>query len=352
MFPDFYTTIPTNCLIYQHNCRSLSNKIFEYRQLTKRHRPPLLCLSETHHTTTHTPRLSGYVTYAERGQGHLHVITFVRRDLTQKARPLISRVPGLHVVAVDINIANTNLTIINLYASPTANITGSDFENLLEQLPTDNTILTGDFNAHNIAWGARITNARGAYLLEAIQHTSLIQANTNIPTYIRLNPPAFSCLDLTFASSVLISNIDWKVYYENHGSDHQPTLICFRPIRRQQITYKLTDWRKYNHTLSNLQQLPTNIYDLERTITTTFTQAQVTCKEPEGSQPPDMTLFRLQAERRRAQRRYSRSRNCYERMQAASSLRTLQKHRKKLAEKRWVNTCAKIGDSLPDWEWY
>ena len=349
LLPQLATSIPPNCLLFQQNCRTLQGKIFEYRSLLRDYHIPLICFSEANARTSSLPRISNYVAYGESDSTYSRVITYVDRHFTQRPRPINNLTEGLHAVAVDVRFPQRDITIVNVYVTASRYLREQDFLDLLSQLPQDNVILTGDFNAHHPAWGSTNTTPRGTHLLRALGVTSLLLLNDGVPTFGRRTThaplPYLSCLDLTFTSPDLFNCASWQVYFENFTSDHYPTLTSLTFVKQPSVHKPLTDWVKYRDLLSSQDPSLMSPTSLQEAMANAYLGAQTTCKEPAHAPSPDMTLKHLQATRRRAYRRYLRSGNLYDRQEADRTIRILKKHRKLLAWKRWRDTCQKVGHS-------
>ena len=58
---------------------------------------------------------------------------------------------------------------------------------MMHILNTNNTILTGDFNAHHTLWHSTTTDNRGTLIADLINSSNQIVQNTNTPTRIPTN---------------------------------------------------------------------------------------------------------------------------------------------------------------------
>ncbi len=205
-FSQFSTSLPQSSFLFQHNCRSLNSKILEYRNFVRINPVPIICFSETNHHPINIPPISGYVSYSEHNIGRAKVLTYVKKTLVQIERPVHSQNPYIRAVGVDVSIGGRWIAIINTYVMTAAEVTQDDFLSLLNLSNVDEVVLTGDINAHHIAWGSSQSNLRGDTIFEATQLKGLLMANTGIPTFVRPHPPALTYIDVTFVSPHIYQN--------------------------------------------------------------------------------------------------------------------------------------------------
>ena len=89
-------------------------------------------------------------------------------------------------------------------------------------------IWVGDFNAHNPLWGSQERDANGSVIQDLLDNNNLVIMNDTSPTQFETNSLKMSCLDLTFASSVLARVGEWNVLdKDSMGSDHFPIISQF-----------------------------------------------------------------------------------------------------------------------------
>ena len=94
-------------------------------------------------------------------------------------------------------------------------------------LNTNNTILTGDFNAHHTLWHSPTTDNRGTLIADLINSSNQIVLNTNTPTRIPTNcNHQATSPDISTASNTIYSNITWSTL-NALNSDHNPIKISY-----------------------------------------------------------------------------------------------------------------------------
>lgn len=126
------------------------------------------------------------------------------------------------VVAAKIN----GINIFSCYAPP--RLTTPNYLSMLEKM-ADNTrgkhpiIIAGDFNAWSTEWGSRCTNSRGNILLDTFARVDVSLANYGTNATFRKQGRE-SIIDLTFVSSSLHRNLNWRVSERFTNSDHQAIL--------------------------------------------------------------------------------------------------------------------------------
>ncbi|XP_035221976.1 uncharacterized protein LOC118194874 [Stegodyphus dumicola] len=127
-------------------------------------------------------------------------------------------------VALLLELENFTIALFSIYSSPSDDIstTISFLEHYTRVLGNKHQIISGDFNAHSVAWGYRTTDPKGRLLEDFLSSKNyvLLNATNTIPTFDRLY--AVGWPDLTFISantSHVTSN--WTVRDEISLSDHK-----------------------------------------------------------------------------------------------------------------------------------
>ena len=137
---------------------------------------------------------------------------------------------------------------------------------------TNNTILTGDFNAHHTLWHSPTTDNIGTLIADLINSSNKIVLNTNTPTRIPTNRNhQATSPDISTASNTIYNNITWSTL-NALNSDHNPIKISyntktkFRLIqhRRSYTNYRKADWQGFTNSIENALTDTTDITDVHK----------------------------------------------------------------------------------------
>ena len=124
-------------------------------------------------------------------------MTYIKNDIifTELKTPHTTNHKLTELQHIKIHLANhKHLNIFNIYIPP-RDTTNPDHSNSQEDitncmthiLNTNNTILTGDFNAHHTLWHSPTTDNRCTLIADLINSSNQIVLNTNTPTRIPTN---------------------------------------------------------------------------------------------------------------------------------------------------------------------
>lgn len=117
------------------------------------------------------------------------VLPFLSSIVSFPLPPLLSATDAqVSLLAIQIPYGNSSLTIATIYIPPTADIPTINFENFFELLP-DNTIISGDFNAHSYSWSCVTPNTLGNNLDIALSNSPFILLNDDSPTHLNPTSP-------------------------------------------------------------------------------------------------------------------------------------------------------------------
>ncbi|XP_023247171.1 uncharacterized protein LOC111643480 [Copidosoma floridanum] len=171
----------------------------------------------------------------------------------------------LESLAISIDSPNHPIHVVAVYRPPSRS--QRPFHNhywtaLLNSIPNlTHTIIGGDFNCHNPAWGSSQSCPIGDCTLSTFNNNNLVFLNDGSPTYrSRSNPLYTSCIDLTFVSPQLLTISNWRVASDNYMSDHYPistTLgISFTSSPRNSHRFNFRkasaeDWSLFKSTLAS-----------------------------------------------------------------------------------------------------
>ena len=271
--------------IIQININGLTTKIHELKNLTDNTKIDIITIQETKLKPTHrTPYLKDYTairtdrTYKNGGG----LMTYIKNDIifTELKTPHTNNNKLTELQHIKIHLANHKyLNIFNIYIPP-RDTTNPDHSNSQEDitncmthiLNTNNTILTGDFNAHHTLWHSPTTDNRGTLIADLINSSNQIVLNTNTPTRIPTNRnQQATSPDISTASNTIYNNITWSTLNALH-SDHNPIKISyntktkFRLIqhRRSYTNYRKADWQGFTNSIENALTDTTDVTDVHK----------------------------------------------------------------------------------------
>ena len=271
--------------IIQININGLTTKIHELKNLTDNTKIDIITIQETKLKTPHrTPYLKDYTairtdrTYKNGGG----LMTYIKNDIifTELKTPHTTNNKLIELQHIKIHLANhKHLNIFNIYIPP-RDTTNPDHSNSQEDitncmthiLNTNNTILTGDFNAHHTLWHSPTTDNRGTLIADLINSSNQIVLNTNTPTRIPTNRnQQATSPDISTASNTIYNNITWSTL-NTLNSDHNPIKISyntktkFRLIqhRRSYTNYRKADWQGFTNSIENALTDTTDVTDVHK----------------------------------------------------------------------------------------
>ncbi|RVE41320.1 hypothetical protein evm_014034 [Chilo suppressalis] len=157
-------------------------------------------------------------------------------------------------IAISLQTHRGPLSILCVYCPP-GNENRTRFrklENIIRNLPKP-CLISGDFNAHHIAFGSLSTNSRGRQLFEIFDDNDLCILNTGEHTTVQSPTRNSSAIDVSSISPGLAPLCEWRVGNDPLGSLHYPTFIDIKisPSLYQvnenieKFLYKKADWLKY-----------------------------------------------------------------------------------------------------------
>lgn len=213
--------------IIQWNCRGLLNNLDDVYEILHSNQPSVMCLQETHLNSKHTNVLNSYMVFrkdrAGGGTSSGGVAIIARKSLA--CHP-IQLQTVLEAIAIRTIIFNRLITVCSIYIPPDFQLSSSDFEGLVDQLP-EPFILIGDLNAHNTLWGSHRTDARGRLIEKFLISSGACLFNKNKPTYHNIAHNTYLHLDFAIGSAVLFTSLEWDVGTNPCGSDDFPTSLTY-----------------------------------------------------------------------------------------------------------------------------
>jgi len=227
--------ISWNAHSLQAHPRELKHYLSKTRKL-----PDIICVQETWLKADSKFEIPGYSREMKcrkdtRGGG---VATFILNEIKYLVDGMPSDVEGL---AIKIQTNGTELTIVNLYLPPNADVSAATISEILGKT---NVIICGDLNAKHPLWGASEEDERGKFLSEIIENNRLVVLNTGCGTFLKQDGN-YSHLDVAFASHRLAAKCNWEVLDSTWGSDHLPTKITYNELPdMEQVNFEKWNFKK------------------------------------------------------------------------------------------------------------
>lgn len=342
--PLFFRNEVRNAAIFQWNARGLRSRISDFRRYVYVNMFPIIVICEPN--LTNSIRLSGYESFpSSTVDENSKVLVFIRRDLTYIHHPVPANDENQYV-CLTVKKKNFTFTVVGAYLSPSSRFDHKRLRDILSS-SSGPWVVIGDFNAHHTLWGSSKINARGRALVSFASSKELWLLNDGSPTFLR-GATYSSCLDLAFVSRSLIRRVRWFADIETHGSDHIPTYIAIKGLAPTKIrdTIQRVDWTKFQSIMEERCEANTP-FDLEEEIRTAMhdnVRTLACCLKPTQF---DFELERLRAIRRRAERRYRRTKAIEDLRTARRTQKKIQRRLDKLESQRWTAFCESLDPRKP-----
>lgn len=218
---------PKKLQILQWNCRSIIQKIDRLKVLLTNFDIDVFCLNETWLGTAKFFRIPKYnIIRKDRDTSFGGVLIGIRDNIEFKYTN-VSFQTQIEYVAVTIRKEIHEFSIICFYIPPNTNFSLSEIKSILNEIPSP-FYISGDFNAHNFAWGSEKTDGRGSLIMDLIDDLNLNILNDGSITRIAVPPNNHSCVDLSLCSNNLSMQSSWRTIDQPNGSDHLPILIVMQ----------------------------------------------------------------------------------------------------------------------------
>lgn len=324
--------------VFQWNARGLPSRLSDFRQFVFKYRFPILAICESRVAADF--RLSGYEVFqSARDSGISRLFLALRKDLTYVHHDVPSH-PNNEYVSVTVRRGKVSFTIIASYVAPSCVFDVSRLNAIIRQCPGP-ILLTGDFNAHNAAWGSAKTTRRGRELLDLAYDHDLCVLNDGPPTFVR-GTRSSSCLDVAFVSREIVSRSSWFVDVECHGSDHIPTYTTISgfQVNTKPHSVLYTDWKKFKDGVEVRLQTTGTYHEFISAIQLSAKEATKAVHLSPSRTTVDAEYERLRAIRRRAERRARRTKLPADIRNDRRTQKHMRRHLNKLSKKKWRRTCA------------
>ena len=345
--------------IIQWNIQGYTRRYTDLRKLIETSSPGCICLQETMLGSKVPRPPAGYsiITHPSEadpipGMGLATLINsslpFIKLDLNTNIQALAVRV-GL----------NKLVTVCNIYISPRINHEEEEFIDLIEQLPPTYIVL-GDFNAKSTLWGDTATDAKGRVIESLLQDETISLMNTGEHTHIHTQTGTTHAIDLSLCSSELLLEYEWSTLGDFYGSDH--VVISIKniennslPERTTHYNIKKADWKLFEElTTVNEPHPVTEINEMIEQFT------EILYSAADRSIPKTNPINRakrvpwwndectiLNNERKRALRRYQRSRLPADKLIYQRARARAQYYKNQIKQESWKQYISTININTP-----
>lgn len=240
--------------VVQHNIQSLNNKKPLLKSFLLENNIDIYLLNETWLKSSSMPvKFPGYNFINKNAKNeHGGVGILIKNNLKYRILdcPFYE---DIQTLAISVDTKTGPISFGCVYCPPKSNrIRISKLRNILHSLPKP-CLISGDFNAHHIAFGCDTSKSRGNELYEIFDELDLCILNTGSPTTIQRPNRAASAIDVSCASPAIAPLCEWYVGDDSLGSDHYPTFIdiivspfmykCDDNIEK--YLFHKADWSKY-----------------------------------------------------------------------------------------------------------
>ena len=180
--------------------------------------------------------------------------------------------PHLEAQAIQVN----NLRIVNVYLPPASSCSTTGYNPSIAHLLTNqDSLIMGDFNAHDPLWSSSMQDARGSNFSNDISNSTYGVLNTDNHTRLPDNNQQPSSPDISLASAAILPYATWQVH-KTFGSDHLPISINLTSDIKPQpsenrtyINFRKADWTQFEQDTEREFEslpLPTDVYKSEQTF--------------------------------------------------------------------------------------
>lgn len=337
--------------IFQWNARGLKPRISDIRQFVFKNQFPIIVICEPRlHNAIRLSRYEAFKSATCNEQSK--VIVYIRCDLTYIEHRVAPHDDNQYV-CLTVKRRDLNFTLVGAYISPSNRFEPERLRALLTATPGP-WIITGDFNAHHPLWGSQKTDSRGRQVFSFALEQQLLCVNDGSPTFLR-GTTYSSCLDLTFVSRSLNGKVKWFADYETHGSDHIPTYLKIKGLEKSPNydTSTRIDWTKFRSlTEKRCQENKTPPLDtLEDMIRGATQEATYHIQHTSEYCQHQAELERLRAIRRRAERRYRRTKSIHDLREARRLQKKIQRRINSLQSFCWKYLCEAFDADMEDCSW-
>ena len=307
------------------NSNGLKNHILELQVFLETEKIDICLISETHFTNHSNVKVKGYKIYncihpSNNARGGASVI--IKENIQHFEEPQFCK-DHIQAASVRVKTRRYGFTVTSIYSPPRHAITKEEYLEFLNTMgPT--FIAGGDWNAKNVYWNSRLTNAKGRNLFEAGLLLNCEFLASPEPSYWPTdNHKIPDVLDFFVAKNIPCNHIEVKSS-NDLSSDHTPVILTLSDTiiskpPKATLTNKFTDWGKFKIILEGVINLkvPLKTNDqLEKDVDIFTEQIITAAKEctPERKNVIPGVNYSIEVkemilEKRRARRKWQHSRH-------------------------------------------
>lgn len=346
------------------NIRGIRSNSANLQQYLEQHKyPDIVTINESKLNNDQAFSLPFYDCVASRGSRPYGSLILKRKDILDvSAIETLNRFKEEVIgIRVNGNSLRPSLNIVTFYNPPNTPVNPAIIC-AISRL-SGKTLLTGDFNSKNVAWGSTKNDSHGDALLREINDRNLLILNNGAKTRYDPTNGNEQVLDLMLSNHAMAQNfVSWTVD-EDVGSDHYPIRANFNfgNIRQPAQSYrniKDTDWEYFRETLKDLPlPQPTNADELDNAVQELTLQIvdayKLACPEKRNkhpnSRPFSAEMITLVKEKRKLRRQKAAAKGNGDTMRVANLQREinrknneLKRHQRNLHRERILKQCHEL----------
>lgn len=212
------------------------------------------CITETHLAPKENFTIPGYKIYRNDRDNCIAsggVAILIKKKFTNQQLPLIN-CSNIEIIGIEIILTNNStLNIFSAYKQPNKPLIEEDIKLIFNT--NRQTLLLGDINSKNTAWGCRANNQAGIKLLNfAAIYNFMVHAPNTYTYYPYRNDYQPDILDIA-----LTKNFNKLINQEvvvDLDSDHLPVILSFRTspcLIKNNNKLLVTNWLLFKNTFEN-----------------------------------------------------------------------------------------------------
>lgn len=308
------------------NANGLPNHKYELLTFINTYNIDIMLISETHFTEKTVFQLPKFKTYSTEhpdGRAHGGSAILIRESI--KHHTLTNYVTK-EIQASNIRVFTEtwSFDISAIYSPPRHNISEIQYKTFFQNFE-NRFLVGGDWNAKHFHWGSRLINPKGRNLIKIIMDKNYEVISSGTPTYWPTDPNKIPDILDFFVSNGISNNYINVEPTSDLSSDHSPILLTistsakFKDNKPTLVTGK-TNWEMFKSILTRDITLDINLQQPEHLEAASNYVTEMIQKAAWESTPPTTRKNTFEAEipletrellkdKRRARKRWQRSRN-------------------------------------------